>query len=38
VRCRILPAGVLGVSPGPKKSPKSGGLRGLIQIISAVSI
>jgi hypothetical protein len=30
-RCRILPAGGLGVSPSYKKSPKIGGYRGLIE-------
>jgi hypothetical protein len=34
-RCRILPAGGLGVSPSSKKSPKTGGFRGLIETISA---
>jgi hypothetical protein len=34
-RCRILPAGGLGVSPSFKKSPKIGGYRGLIKTISA---
>jgi hypothetical protein len=34
-RCRILPAGGLGVSPSFKKSPKIGGYRGLIKAISA---
>ena len=34
-RCRILPAGGLGVSPSfKKKSPKTGGYRGLIEAIS----
>ncbi len=37
-RCRMLPAGGLGVSPSLKKSPKIGGLRGLILTISAISI
>jgi hypothetical protein len=38
-RCRILPAGGLGVSPSlNKQSPKIGGYRGLIEIISAVSV
>jgi len=37
-RCRILPAGGLGVPPGFKNSPKTGGYRGLIKTISAVSI
>ena len=37
-RCRILPAGGLGVSPSFKKSPKIGGYRGLIKTISAFSI
>ncbi len=37
-RCRILPAGGLGVSPRFKKSPKIGGYRGLIETISAVSL
>jgi hypothetical protein len=36
-RCRILPAGGLGVSPSFKKSPKIGGYRGLIESIPAVS-
>ena len=36
-KCRILPAGGLGVSPSFKKSPKIGGYRGLIESISAVS-
>jgi hypothetical protein len=36
-RCRILPAGGLGVSPSFKKSPKLGGYRGLIETISTVS-
>ena len=31
-RCRILPAGDLGVSPSFKKSPKTGGYRGLIGV------
>ena len=37
-RCRIHPAGGLGVSPSFKKSPKIGGYRGLIETIAAVSI
>jgi hypothetical protein len=37
-RCRILPAGGLGVSPSLKKSPKTGGFRGFIKTISAFSI
>jgi hypothetical protein len=37
-RCRILPAGGLGVSTSFKKSPKIGGYRGLIKTISAVSL
>jgi len=37
-RCRILPAGGLGVSPSFKKSPNLGGLRGLIETISVVSV
>jgi hypothetical protein len=37
-RCRILPAGGLGVPPSFKKSPKIGGYRGFIEIISAVSL
>ena len=37
-RCRILPAGGLGVSPSFKKAPKIGGLWGLIETISAVLI
>jgi hypothetical protein len=37
-RCRILPDGGLGVSPSFKKSPKIGGLGGLIEALSAVSI
>ena len=32
-RCRILPAGGLGVSPSFKKTPKIGGYRGLIESI-----
>jgi len=36
-RCRIPPAGGLGVSPSFKKSPKTGGYRGLINTISAFS-
>jgi hypothetical protein len=36
-RCRILPAGGLGVSPNFKKSPKIGGYRGLIGNISVIS-
>jgi hypothetical protein len=32
-RCRILPAGGLGVSPSLIKSPKIGGYRGLIKTI-----
>jgi hypothetical protein len=35
-RCRILPAGGLGVSPSYKSPPKIGGYRGLIESISAV--
>jgi hypothetical protein len=35
-RCRILPAGGLGVSPSFNKSPKIGGYRGLIDTISVV--
>jgi hypothetical protein len=34
----ILPAGGLGVSPSFKKYPKTGGYRGLIKTISAVSL
>jgi hypothetical protein len=37
-RCRMLPAGGLGVSPSLKKSPEIGGYRGLIETISAVPI
>ena len=37
-RCRILPAGGLGVSPNLKKSPKIGGYRGLIETIQAISV
>jgi hypothetical protein len=37
-RCRILPAGDLGVSPSFKKSAKTGGYRGLIKTISAFSM
>jgi hypothetical protein len=37
-RCRILPAGGLGVSPSFKKSPNLGGFRRLIDSISAVSL
>ena len=37
-RCRILPAGGLGVSPSFKISPKTGGYRGLIETILAVSL
>ena len=37
-RCRILHAGGLGVSPNFKKSPKIGGYRGLIKIISVFSL
>jgi hypothetical protein len=36
-KCRILPAGGLGVSPSFLKFPKIGGYRGLIESISAVS-
>ena len=36
-RCKILPAGGLGVSPGSKKVPQDWGIRGLIKIIAAVS-
>jgi hypothetical protein len=36
-RCRILPAGCLGVSPRFINSPETGGYRGLIKIISALS-
>jgi hypothetical protein len=36
-RCRIFPAGGLGVSPSFRKSPKPGGYRGLIKAISAFS-
>ena len=35
-RCRILPAGGLGVSPSFKKVPEDRGIRGLIETISAV--
>jgi hypothetical protein len=35
-RCRILLAGGLAASPSFKKSPKIGGLRGLIETISAI--
>jgi hypothetical protein len=35
-RCRILPAGGLGVFPQLKKSPKTGGYRGLIKTISEI--
>jgi hypothetical protein len=38
MRCRILPAGGLGVSPSFKKSPKIGGYRRLIETISAISL
>jgi len=37
-RCRILPAGSLGVSPRFKNPPRFGGYRGLIENISAVSL
>jgi len=37
MRCRILPAGGMGVPPSLKKSPKIGGYRGLIESISAVA-
>ena len=37
-RCRILVAGGLGVSLSYKKSPKTGGYRGFIESISAVSL
>jgi len=30
-RCRILPAGGLGVSPSIKKAPQDWGIRGLIE-------
>jgi len=36
-RCRILPAGGLGVSPSFKKSPKIGGYRGLIETINVIA-
>jgi hypothetical protein len=36
-KCRILPAGGLGVSPSFKGSPKIRGFRGLIETMSAVS-
>jgi hypothetical protein len=35
-RCRILPAGGLGLSPSLKKSPKIGGYRGLIKTINVI--
>jgi hypothetical protein len=35
-KCRVLPAGGLGVSPSFNKPPKIGGDRGLIEIIPAV--
>ncbi len=35
-RCRILPAGSLGVSPSLKKSPKIGGYRGLIKTMFGI--
>jgi hypothetical protein len=37
-KCRILPAGGLGVSPRFKISPKIGGYRGLIETIPAISL
>jgi hypothetical protein len=37
-RCRILPAEGLGVYPQTKKSPKIGGLRGLITVYPALYI
>jgi len=36
-RCRILPAGGLGVSPSFIKIPQDWGIRGLIKTISALS-
>ena len=36
-RCRILPAGGLGVPPSFKKIPQDWGIRGLIETISAIS-
>jgi hypothetical protein len=37
-RCRILPAGGLGLPPGYKKSPMIGGYRGLIKTILIISL
>ena len=37
-RCRILPAGGLGVPPRFKKVPQDWGIRGLIETMSAASI
>jgi hypothetical protein len=37
-RCRILPAGGLGIPPSIKKTTRIGGYRGLIETISAFSV
>jgi len=36
-RCRIIPAGGLGVSPSFIKVPQDWGIRGLIKTISVIS-
>ncbi len=36
-RCKILPAGGLGVSPSFNKAPKDWGIRGLIETTSVLS-